>query len=85
MLKVFFAHWCPHCTKTMEFLKAKSIPFMAVDIEKSSEDVVELVIDANGGDDWVVPTLEFDGKWIEGKVFEEKEVEISLKKLGVTI
>jgi mycoredoxin len=83
MLKVYSAKWCPHCTRTVDYLKKQNIEFEYIDIEKQPEAVVQKVIDANGGDDWVVPTLEFNGKWREGKVFNEMELNSDLKQMGV--
>ncbi len=83
MLKVYAAMWCPHCVKTLEYLKRKNIEFTYLDIENQPDNIVQKVIDANGGDDWVIPTLEFNGKWREGKVFNETELERDLKTMGV--
>ena len=84
MLKVFAADWCPHCTQTIEYLKKNNIEFKYIDIESQPEIVVKEIIRVNGGDDWVVPTLEFNGKWRPGKVFNEIELTFDLKRMGVT-
>ncbi len=68
---------------TEEFLHEMRIPFNSIDIEKAPEAVVKKVIEVNGGDDWVIPTLEYDGAWREGKVFNAQELAEDLKKLGV--
>lgn len=83
MLNVYAATWCPHCEDTVQYLKEKSIEFNYIDIEKAPPDVVRKVVDVNGGDDWVVPTLEYKGQWREGKVFDEQELKKDLKKMGV--
>jgi mycoredoxin len=83
MLKVYAAKWCPHCTKTVEYLKNNNIEYEYFEIEKQSEKTVQKIIEVNGGDDWVVPTLEFKGKWREGKFYNEKELEYDLHKLGL--
>ncbi len=83
MLKVYSAKWCPHCVKTIDYLKENQIEFQVIDIESEPETVVRKVIDVNGGDDWVVPTLEFNGKWRPGKVFNAGELKADLKDLGV--
>jgi len=82
MLKIYTAAWCPHCKKTIEFIKSHQIEMTLIDIEKQPDDVVKKVIDVNGGFDWVVPTLEFNGKWRPGKVFNAKELEKDLKEMG---
>jgi mycoredoxin len=63
MLNVYAAGWCPHCTRTIEYLKKNAIEFKYVEIEQQPQDVIKKIIQVNGGDDWVVPTLEFNGKW----------------------
>lgn len=83
MLKVYGAKWCPHCTLTVEYLKKNNIEFKYIEIEKQSKDIVQKIIDVNGGDDWVVPTLEYKGKWREGKVYDEKELNSDLQQLGL--
>lgn len=83
MLTIYAAKWCPHCTETVDYLKKKKILFNYIEIEEQPDDIVQKIIDVNGGDDWVVPTLEYNGKWREGKVFNELELYFDLKKLGV--
>ncbi|MCP3876278.1 MAG: glutaredoxin family protein [Desulfobacteraceae bacterium] len=85
MLKVYSAKWCPHCTQTVRYLKKNSIDFEYIEIEEQSEKIVQRIIEINGGDDWVVPTLEFNGKWRKGKIYNEKELGFDLKKLGLKI
>ncbi len=85
MLKVYGASWCPHCQKAAAFLEEKGIEFEYVDIESQEEAVVKKVIEVNGGDDWVVPTLEYRGKWREGKVFEAGAFLTDLEKLGMAL
>ncbi len=82
-LNVYAALWCPHCQRTVEYLSRKGIPFQYIDIEKAPEDVVKKVVEVNGGDDWVVPTLEYGGKWRPGKVYREDELLRDLKDLGL--
>jgi len=83
MLNVYSAAWCHHCTKTIEFLKAHHIEMNIIEIEKQPEDIVKKVIDVNGGFDWVVPTLEFNGQWRPGKVFNADHLKKDLQKMGV--
>ena len=83
MLKIFGAKWCPHCLKTKEFLEKNRIPFSWLDIETQPDDVVQKIIEVNGGDDWVVPTLEFNGKWREGKKFDPNGLIRDLTRMGV--
>ncbi len=83
MLKVYAASWCPHCTRTIGYLKKNNFQFEYIDIESQPENIVMEVIRVNGGDDWVVPTLEFNGQWRPGKIFNELELAFDLKTLGV--
>jgi mycoredoxin len=83
MLKVYAAKWCPHCVQTVNYLKKCNLEFEYVEIEEQPEDIVNKVIEVNGGDDWVVPTLEFNGKWLPGKVYNEIALALDLKKLGM--
>lgn len=85
MLKVYAAPWCPHCVRTVDFLKSNRIDFDYIDIEKQPGDVVDKIVEVNGGVDWVVPTLEYNGLWREGKVFNEKQLTADLKEMGLEI
>ncbi len=83
MLKVYGTKWCPHCTKTVEYLKYNDIEFEYLEIEKQSGNTIQKIIEVNGGDDWVVPTLELNGKWRKGKIYNEKKLGSDLEKLGL--
>ncbi len=83
MLNVYAAAWCWHCQKTVAFLKKNHIAFNYINIEEQPEDAVKQVIAVNGGKDWVVPTLEYQGQWREGKVFDADELANDLRKMGV--
>ena len=83
MLNIYAASWCLHCRKAVEFLKENRIEHNYIDIEAQPESVVKKVVDVNGGIDWVVPTLEYDGKWEKGKVFNVEELRKDLINLGV--
>ncbi len=82
MLIVYSAFWCPHCTKTEKFLKDNNIDFKSVNIETADKEIVDKVVKANGGIEWVVPTLEYNGKWRAGKVFYAKQLMDDLKDMG---
>lgn len=83
MLKVYAAKWCPHCVETVNYLKRNKIDFQYIDIETQPQEVVKKVIEVNGGEDWVVPTLEYQGNWREGKFFNERELLADLTGLGI--
>ena len=83
MLKVYAAIWCPHCVRTIEYLDRMKIKYEYFEIEDQPDEIVEAVIAANGGESWVVPTLEFRGRWRPGKIFNEASLEADLKSMGV--
>ena len=85
MLNVYAASWCPHCTRTIDFLKKHCIAFTYIEIENQPEAVIEKIIQVNGGDDWVVPTLEYKGKWREGRLYDEMTLLADLQALGVPV
>lgn len=85
MLKVYATEWCPHCRATVDYLKRKGIAFEWIDMDKADAATEARVIAVNGGDDWVVPTLENEGKWRPGEVFNADKLEADLNKLGVKI
>jgi len=83
MLNLYAARWCIHCKKTEDYFKKNKIEYNYIDIEAQPDDIVKKVIDANGGFDWVVPTLEYKDIWRKGKVFNESELTVDLKKMGI--
>lgn len=83
MLRVYSAAWCPHCQKAIRWLEKNQIPFEVINIETAPVEVVAQVVQVNGGEDWVVPTLEFQGKWREGKIFDPEGLRRDLIQLGV--
>ena len=83
MIKVYSATWCPHCDKTVRYLKENGYEYIVFDIEKEPEEIVKKIIEVNGGDDWVVPTLEYFGKWRPGKVFNSDQLKKDLDDMGV--
>ncbi len=83
MLKLYGAKWCPHCTRTAQFLQDSGIKFEYLEVEEQSPSVIAKIVEVNGGDDWVVPTLDFNGEWRPGQVFEPEKLEKDLKKMGV--
>ena len=82
-LKVYYWSICPHCRAAMEWLKQHGIPFEAIDIETAPTNVVDEIIRVNGGDDWVVPTMEYHGKWRPGEVFNPIRLEADMKAWGL--
>ena len=85
MLKVYATNWCPHCRRMVHFLDKHQVEYEYIDIENQPDDVVKLVVDANGGVDWVVPTLEYNGKWRPGKRHNEEEIIKDLEDMGLKL
>lgn len=83
MLKVYAAKWCPHCARTIQFLREKGIEFEYIEVEDQSPSVIDELIKVNGGDDWVVPTLKYKETWRPGQVFNPVKLEEDLKKMGL--
>jgi mycoredoxin len=83
MLTVYAVSWCPHCKRLVHFLTENHIDFIYRDIEHQPREIVQQVIAANGGQDWVVPTLEYNGKWRPGKTHNESELRTDLGKWGL--
>jgi mycoredoxin len=83
MLKVYAAHWCPHCTKTVDYLKRNNIEFEYIEIEAQPDPIIKKIIEVNGGEDWVIPTLEFNGRWRPGKAYNAFELHSDLNEMGV--
>ena len=83
MLNVYAAAWCPHCRRTVRFLKERHIEFNYMEMEEQPAETIQKVIEVNGGIDWVVPTLEYQGQWRPGKVFDSKVLHADLQEMGV--
>lgn len=82
-LQLYALEGCPHCRKAIAYLEEHGISFVYHDIEKQPPETMKKIIEVNGGKDWVVPTLEYNGKWIAGEVFDEKRFSQHLKQLKV--
>ncbi|MCG8638344.1 MAG: glutaredoxin family protein [Desulfobacterales bacterium] len=85
MLKVYSAKWCPHCHQTIDYLNDNNIEFEYIEMELQPKQVIDKIVEINGGEDWVVPTLEYNGEWREGKIYNEKELYSDLKRMGVPV
>ncbi len=85
MLKIYAASWCPHCVRAVNFLNEHNISYEYINMDTIDTVSEQKVIEVNGGDDWIIPTLEYNGKWCRGKKFNAKILQQDLKKLGVNI
>lgn len=70
MLHVYALKSCPHCREAVKWLNERKVPYVYLEVSDQPEPIVKKLIEVNGGDDWVVPTLEFNGKWIPGEAFD---------------
>lgn len=84
MLHVYVVKWCPHCRKTIEFLKKHNIDFEYTDMDSADAATEQKISKVNGGD-WIVPTLENNGKWRPGEPYNEEKLADDLRKLGIDI
>ncbi len=84
-LKIYTMRGCPHCAHALAFLKQHQIPYTEIDMEHTDPETEAKVIEVNGGYDWVVPTLEYAGKWRRGMVYEEESFSAGLKQLGIHV
>lgn len=82
-LNVYSASWCPHCRRTVDYLRRNNISFNEIGIGDVAGEPLKKLIEVNGGRDWVIPTLEFNGQWRRGQLFDEKRLTKDLKKMGV--
>lgn len=82
-LKVYALAGCPHCRRTIEFLNDHGVPFEYLEIEEQPAAVLQKVIEVNGGDDWVVPTLEYRGEWRPGEVYDADRLAAQLRAWGL--
>ena len=83
MLNVYAWNVCPHCKKTIAWLEAHGVPFRYLEIEEQPEEVIRKVVEVNGGEDWVVPTLEYCGNWRAGERFDAESLHELLQKWGL--
>jgi len=83
MLNVYALDGCPHCRRTIAYLKENRIDFVYHDMEQQTESIEKKIIEVNGGEDWVVPTIEYRGIWRRGKEFDARELKKDLIDMGV--
>lgn len=79
-LKLYSATWCSDCRRAKEYLREKNIVFEETDIEAHPE-AVDIIVQARGKR--VLPTLEFEGKFMDGNHFNREKFEEDLKNLGI--
>lgn len=77
-LKIYTTSWCPDCFAAKRVLDSKGVEYDEIDIEENP-DAVETVISARGKK--VVPTLEYNGNYIDGNHFETAKFEKELEGL----
>ncbi len=77
-IKIYTFNWCPDCGAAKRFLKNRGIEYEEIDLDKHPESV-ETVIAGRGKR--VVPTLELDGRFMDGNHFDPEEFEKDLNEL----
>ncbi len=77
-ITIYTTEWCPDCWAAKRYLGEKGTPFEEVDIEKRPE-AVQQVIAARGKK--VVPTLEYNGRYIDGNHFNIDKFSRDLEEL----
>ena len=85
MLKVYGWYACPHCLKLVEWLKAHGVPFEYYEMDDQPMQVGMLIARVNGTAEWMVPTLEYEGRWRAAKKFDPEETRRDLIALGVPL
>jgi len=79
-VKIYTAVWCPDCRRAKAFLRDKDIAFEDIDVEENP-DTVEIIVRARGKR--VLPTLEFEGRFMDGNHFNRSRFEADLREIGV--
>jgi len=77
-LRVYSAEWCPDCHAARRVLDERGIEYKLVDIDKTPE-AVDIIIAARGKK--VVPTLEYNGNFMDGNHFDQEKFERELQEL----
>lgn len=80
MIKMYTAKWCGDCRRAKEFMQEKNVSYEEVDIEENPG-AVETIIQARGKR--VLPTLEFEGRFMDGNHFQREKFETDLKEIGI--
>ena len=78
ILTFYTASWCPDCTAAKRVLDEKGIKYNLIDIQGNQE-AIDLIIEARGKK--VVPTLEYNGSFIDGNHFDHEKFEKELDEL----
>jgi len=77
-IKVYSSAWCRDCALAKDLLKEKGIEYEDFDIADHPE-LVDRIVEARGKR--VTPTLEYNGKFIDGNHFSREKFEKDLEEL----
>lgn len=77
-ITMYTAAWCGDCRAAKRHLVEKGIPFHEIDIDEHPE-AVQTVVAARGKR--VLPTLEYNGKFIDGNHFNVEKFAKDLAEL----
>ncbi|GMT42773.1 MAG: NrdH-redoxin [bacterium] len=75
---MYTSEWCPDCWAAKRFLDGKGFEYEEIDLDKKP-DAVEFIIKARGKR--VVPTLELNGRFMDGNRFDPEKFEKDLTAL----
>ncbi len=78
ILTLYSANWCPDCHAAKRVLDEKGIEYKLVDIEENQE-AVDIIVAAMGKR--VLPTLEYNGSYMDGNHFDGEKFEKELEEL----
>ncbi|MDH5678993.1 MAG: glutaredoxin family protein [Nitrospinota bacterium] len=77
-IKLYCTTWCPDCHAAKRVLDEKGIAYQEIDIDEHPE-VVPVIVAARGKR--VVPTLEYEGSFMDGNHFQRGKFERDLEQL----
>lgn len=77
-IKIYTAQWCPDCHAAKRALDEKGLEYEEIDIEENP-DAVEIIVAARGKR--VLPTLELNGKFIDGNRFNRAKFDADLASI----
>ncbi len=77
-LTIYTASWCPDCWAAKRVLDERGLEYDLVDIEETPE-AVDIIVKAMGKR--VLPTLEYNGEYIDGNHFDQDKFESDLDGL----
>jgi len=78
VLTLYSSSWCPECRAAKQVLDEKGITYNEVEVD-GNEAAIKLITEARGKR--VVPTLEYNGAFMDGNHFNRAKFEKELEEL----